>query len=86
MPLDIIKDLLLLFDNAPVHWTLALEKKLAYLSYPCLDYSHYSMDMVPPDDKLFSGLKKIERSQFSFDAEVIAATQTQLGRPKSDFL
>ena len=59
------KGVLFLHDNAPAHWALATQKKLAYLGFQCLDYRPYSPDLAPSDYHLFPGLKKkIERSPF----------------------
>jgi len=61
----VTKVVLFLHDNAPAHWALATQKKLAYLGYQCLDHSPYSPDLTPSDYQLFSGLKKtIDRSPF----------------------
>jgi len=32
------KGVLFFHDNAPAHWTLATQKKLAYLGFQCLDH------------------------------------------------
>jgi hypothetical protein len=53
----ITKWTLFLHDNAPAHWALATQKKLAYLGFHCLDYSPYSLDLIPSDYHLFPGLK-----------------------------
>ena len=45
-------------ENAPAHRTLAIQKKLAYLGFQCLDHPPYSPDLAPSDYHLFSGLKK----------------------------
>ena len=44
--------------NAPAHWTLATQKKLAYLGFKFLDHPPYSPDLAPSDNHLFPGLKK----------------------------
>jgi len=63
-----------LHDNAPAHQAFATQKKLAYLSFQCLDHPPYSPDLAPSDYHLFPGLKKQLKSRhFSSDAEVIAA-------------
>jgi len=68
------KEVLFLHDNAPAHWTLATQKKLAYLGCQCLDHPPYSLDLAPSDYHLFPGLKKqLEGHHFSSDVEVIAA-------------
>jgi len=78
------KGVLFLHDNAPAHWALATQKKLAYLGFQCLDHPSYSPDLAPSDYHLFLGLKKtIERS---FDSQVIAAVETSLdGQPSIYF-
>jgi len=76
-PRKVTKVVLLLHDNAPSHWALATQKKLAYLDFQCLDHPTYSPDLAPSDYHLFPGLKrKLKGRQFSSDAEVIAATET----------
>jgi len=66
-----------LHDNAPAHWTLATQKKLAYLGFQCLDHPPYSPDLAPSDYHLFPGLKKqLKVCHFSSDAEVVAAAET----------
>ena len=61
----ITKGVLFLHDNAPAHWALATQKKLAYLGFHCLDHPPYSPDLAPSEYHLFPGLKKtIERSPF----------------------
>ena len=58
---------------------LATQKKLAYLSFQCLDHPPYSPDMAPSDYHLFLGLKKqLKGRHFSSDVEVIAAAETWL--------
>jgi hypothetical protein len=42
---------------SPSHWTLATQKKLAYLSFHCLDHPPLSPGLAPSDYHLFSGLK-----------------------------
>jgi histone-lysine N-methyltransferase SETMAR len=85
---DILKDkcrrkvtngVLFLHDNAPAHQALAIQKKLAYLSFQILDHPSYSLDLAPSDYHLFPGLKKqLEGHHFLSDAEVIAAAETWL--------
>ena len=73
-------------DNAPAHWALATQKKLAYLGFQCFDHPPYSQDLAPSDYHLFSGLKKkLKRRHFSSDTEVIAAAETWLDGQPSDF-
>jgi len=77
------KGVLFLHDNAPA---LATQKKLAYLSFQCLDHPPYSPDLAPSDYHLFPGLKKqLKGRHFSSDAEVIAAAETWLDGQHSDF-
>jgi len=45
----VTKWVLFLHDNAPAHWALATQKKLAYLGFQCLDSPPYSPDLVPSD-------------------------------------
>jgi len=75
----ITKEVLFLHDNAPAHRALAIQKKLAYLDFQCLDHPPYSPDLAPSDYLLFPGLKKqLKVRHFSSDAEVIAAAETWL--------
>jgi len=37
-PREVTKGVLFLHDNAPAHWALATQKKLAYLGFQCLDH------------------------------------------------
>jgi hypothetical protein len=53
----VTKGVLLFHDNAPAHQALAIQKKLAYLGFQCLDHSPYPLDLAPMDYHLFSGLK-----------------------------
>jgi len=53
----VIKGVLFLHDNAPVHQALVTQKKLAYLGFLCLDHPPYSPDLAPSDYHLFPGLK-----------------------------
>ena len=75
-------------DNAPSHRSLAIQKKLAYLAFQCLDHPPYSLDLALLDYHLFPGLKKqFKGHHFSSDAEVIAAAETCLdGQPSEFFL
>jgi hypothetical protein len=52
------KRVLFLHYNAPAHRTLAIQKKMAYLGFQCLDHPTYSPEMAPSDYHLFPGLKK----------------------------
>jgi len=61
----VTKRFMFLHDNAPAHRALATQKKLAYLSFQCLDHPPYSPDLALSDFHLFSGLKKtFESSPF----------------------
>jgi len=82
----VTKRVLFLHDNAPVHQTLATQKKQAYLGFQCLDHPPYSPDLAPSDYHPFPGLKKqLEGRHFSSDVEVIAAAETWLDGQPSDF-
>jgi len=82
----VTKVVLFLHDNAPAHRAPATQKKLAYLSFQCLEHPPYSPDLALSDYHLFPGLKKtIERSPFFVRAEVIAAAETLLGVQASEF-
>jgi len=84
---NVAKGVLFLHDNAPAHWALATQKKLAYLGFQCLDHPPYSPDLAPLDCHLFPGLKKkkLKGCSFSCDMEVIAAAGTWLDRQPSEF-
>jgi len=86
----VTKVVLFLPDNAPAHWALATQKKLAYSGFQCLDhptlFSGSGPIGLPPLPHLFPGLKKIiERSPFSSNVEVIAAAETWLDGQPSEF-
>jgi len=82
----VTKGVLFLHDNAPTHRALAIQKKLAYLDLQCLDHPPYSPDLAPSDYHLFPGLKKqLKGHYFSFNVEVIAATETWLDGQPSEF-
>jgi len=53
----VTKGVRFLHDNAPAHRALAIQKKLAYLGFQCLDHPPYSPDLAPSDYHLFPGLK-----------------------------
>jgi len=85
-PGKVTKRVLSLHDNALPHHALAIQKKLAYLGFHCLDHLPYSLHLTPSDYHLFPGLKKqLKGHHFSFDTEVIAATETWLDRQPSEF-
>ena len=73
-------------DNAPAHWALATQKKLAYLGFQYLDHPPYSPDLAPSDYHLFPGLKKqLKGRHFSSDAEANSAAETWLDGQPSEF-
>jgi len=82
------KGVLFLHNNAPAHWTLTTQKKLAYLGFQCLDHQAYSLDLAPLDYHLLPGLKKqLKGRHFSSVAEFIATAETWLtGQPSEFFL
>ena len=83
----VTKRVLFLHDNAPAHWALSTQKKLAYLDFQRLDQPPYSPDLVPSDYNLFPGLKKqLKGRHFSSNVEVTAAMETWLDRPSEFFL
>ena len=76
---QLTKVVLFLRDNAPAHWALGTQKKLAYLGFQCLAHPPYSPDLASSDYHLFPGLKKqLKGHHFLFDMEVIAAVETWL--------
>jgi len=82
----VTKGVLFLHDNAPAHWILATQKKLAYLDFQGLDHPPCFLDVAPLDYHLFPGLKKqLKGRHFSSDAEVIAAAETWLDGQPSEF-
>jgi len=84
----ITKGVLFLHDNAPAHWALATQKKMAYLGFQCLDHPPHSPDLALSVYHLFPGLKKqFKGRHFSSYTEVIAAMETWLdGQPSEFFL
>jgi histone-lysine N-methyltransferase SETMAR len=65
----VTKGVLFLHNNAPAHWALSTQKKLAYLGFQCLDHPPCSPDLAPSDYHLFPGLKKqLKGRHFSSDA------------------
>jgi len=60
----VTEGVLFLHDNDPTHRALATQKKLAYLSFQCLDFPPYSQDLASSDYHLFPGLKKTEMWPF----------------------
>jgi hypothetical protein len=82
----VTKGVLFLHDNAPAHWTLATQKKQAYLGFQFPDHPPYSRDQAPSDYHLFPGLKnQLNGRHFSSDSEVIAAAETWLDGQHSEF-
>jgi len=82
----VTKGVLCLHDSAPAHRALTTQKKLAYLSFQCLDHLPYSTELAPSDYHLFPGLKKqMKVLHFSSDAEVIATAETWLDGQPSEF-
>jgi len=87
---DILKEkhhgkVLFLHDNALAHRALATRKKLAYLSFHCLDHSPDSPDLAPSVYHLLPGLKKqLNGGHFLSDSEVIAAAETWLDGQHSE--
>jgi len=77
---------LFLHNNAPAHWALATQKKLAYLGFRCLYHPPYSPDLAPSEYHLFPGLKiQLKGCHFLSNAEVIAAVETRLNGQPSEF-
>jgi len=56
--MKVIKEVLFLHNNAPVHRAFATHNKLGYLGFQCLDHPPYSPDLTPSDYHLFPGLKE----------------------------
>jgi len=82
----VTKGVLFLHDNTLADWTLATQKKMAYLGFHCLDHPPYFPDLALLNYNVFPGLKKqLKGRHFSSNAQVIAATETWLDRQPSDF-
>ena len=80
------KGVLFLHDSALAHQALAVQKKLAYLGFQCLDHPPYSLYLAPSDYHMFPGLKtRLKGRHFSSDVEVIAAAETWLEGQPSEF-
>jgi len=80
------KGVLFLYDNAPAHRAIAIQKKLAYLGFHFLDHPPYSPDLALSDYHLFPGLKKqLKGRHFSSDLEVIVAAETWLDGQLSEY-
>ena len=73
----VTKRVLFLHVNALAHRALATQKKLAYLSFQCLDHPPYSSDLALSYYHLFPGLEKqLKGCHFLSDTEVTAAAET----------
>jgi hypothetical protein len=71
------KGVLFLYDPAPTNRSHALQKKLAYLGFQCLDHQPYSPYLAPSDYHMFHWLnKQLKRCHFSCDAQAIDAAGT----------
>ena len=57
MPREVHQAVLILYENAPAHRALAIQKKLVYLGFQYLDHPPYSPDLAPSQYYLFPGLK-----------------------------
>jgi len=56
MPREVHQAVLILYENAPAHRALAIQKKLVYLGFQFLDHLPYSPDLAPSDYHLLPGL------------------------------
>jgi len=75
-----------LHDNGLAHRALAIQKKLAYLGFQCLDNPPYSPDLAHRTTTCSLDWKKeLKGRHFSSDAEVTAAAETWLDGQNSDF-
>ena len=81
---NVTKRVWFLHDNALAHRALATQKKLACLSFQCLDHPPYSPDLAPSDYHLFPGLKK-RGLKFFVPRDVIAVAETWLDGQPSEF-
>jgi hypothetical protein len=78
------KGVLFLHENAPAHWALATQKKLAYLDFQCLDHQPHSLGLALSGYHLLPGLEKqLKGWHFSSYTEVIPAAETCLYRQLS---
>jgi histone-lysine N-methyltransferase SETMAR len=83
---NVTKGVLFLRDNALAHWALAMQKKLAYLGFQCLDHPPYSPDVALSDYHLFRRLKEqLKGHHFSSNTKVIPAAESWLDGQPSDF-
>ena len=81
----VTKGVLFLHDNAPAHWALATQKKLAYLGFQCPDHPPYSPEPRRTTTCSLDWKKQLKGRHFSSDAEVIAAAETWLDGQTSEF-
>ena len=73
----VTKGFLFLPDSAPSQRALAIQKKLAYLGFHCLDHPPCSPDLAPSGYQLFLELlKQLKVSHFFSDVVVIATAET----------
>jgi hypothetical protein len=80
------KGVLFLHNNASAHWALATQKKLAHLSFQCLDDLFYSPDLAPLGYHMFRWTEKtIELCLFLSNMQVTAAMETWLDGQTSEF-
>jgi len=73
---------LFLHDNAPAHWALATQKKLAYLGFQIHYHPHYSPDLAPSAYHLFPGLKKQSKIHHFFRHGCHSCRGDVVGRTK----
>jgi histone-lysine N-methyltransferase SETMAR len=66
----------LFLHNAPAQRPLATKKKLAYLSFKCLDQPPYSPGLASSDYRLFPGLKKQLKGRLFSSNSFIDAAET----------
>ena len=81
---NVTKGFLFLHDNAPAQRALATQKKLACLVFHCLDPPPCSTDLALPPVPWTE--KKVEKSPFFVQSEVIAAAETRLDGEYSEFV
>jgi histone-lysine N-methyltransferase SETMAR len=75
----------LFLHNSPAHWALSTQKKLAYMSFQCLDHTPYSSDMALSNYHLFPGKKQLKGPIFLSNMGVIAAAETWFDRQPTEF-
>ena len=54
----VTKGALFFHNNAPAHWALTTQRKLAYLGFQCPDHPPYFPNLAPSDYRLFPRLQK----------------------------